>query len=261
MFDLTAFYEDYPAIEERFEAALDVSLAPRGPEMLYDLVDGLSGEALDVGCGEGRHSLRLAERFRVHGVDPVERHVAVAAASVPPALRERVTFSVGTTSALPAASGSVDLVWCRDVLVHVPDLDEAYREFRRVLRPGGRVLVYQMYATSALADDEAGFLFPTMGVVPSAADPQRTEDAATAAGLSIASRIELGSEWGELAQENDGAAGRKLLHAARLRRDPSRYIAEFGQAAYDIMLGDCLWHVYRLLGKLAPRVYVFTAEQ
>jgi ubiquinone/menaquinone biosynthesis C-methylase UbiE len=47
-----------------------------------------------------------------------------------------VTFETGTVQDLPAASASVDLVWCRDVLCLVEDLGRAYHEFRRVLRPG-----------------------------------------------------------------------------------------------------------------------------
>jgi hypothetical protein len=53
-----------------------------------------------------------------------------------------------------------------------------------------------------------------------------------------------------------GRRRRKLLHAARLLRDSERYRARFGGAAYEIMLGDCLWHVYAMLGKLKRRVYV-----
>ncbi len=62
----------------------------------------------------------------------------------------------------------------------------------------------------------------------------------------------------EYAQERDGSPGRQLLHAARLLRDPARYVNRFGQAAYDIALGDCLWHVYQMIRKLAPRVYVLS---
>lgn len=36
---------------------------------------------------------------------------------------------------------------------------------------------------------------------------------------------------------------------------PERYVAQFGQAAYDIMLADGLWHVYPMIGKIAGRVY------
>jgi len=44
--------------------------------------------------------------------------------------------------------------------------------------------------------------------------------------------------------------------AARLLRDPERYIARFGRPAYDVMLGDCFWHIYRMIGKLSSRIYV-----
>ena len=45
--------------------------------------------------------------------------------------------------------------------------------------------------------------------------------------------------------------------AARLLRDPDRYVAEFGEANYQVMLGDCLWHVYRMIGKLTGVALVF----
>ncbi len=55
---------------------------------------------------------------------------------------------------------------------------------------------------------------------------------------------------GEYGHEQSGTPGRRLAHVARLRREPERYIDEFGQTAYEIMLHDCLWHVYRMLGRL-----------
>lgn len=43
-----------------------------------------------------------------------------------------------------------------------------------------------------------------------------------------------------------------------LLREPERYVAQFGRTNYDIMLSDCLWHVYRLIGKLGGRAYVLS---
>ena len=45
---------------------------------------------------------------------------------------------------------TIDLVWCRDVMIHVPQPAKACAEFCRVLKPGGRALVYQMLATALL---------------------------------------------------------------------------------------------------------------
>ena len=87
------------------------------------------------------------------------------------------------------------------------------------------------------------------------------EAAFSAAGFEAEEFIELGSEIGERIEEDTGEAGRRLLHASRLLRDPERYIAQFGQTAYDIMLGDCLWHVYRMIGKLSGRVYLLRVSE
>ena len=263
--DLEAYYDDFPRVEEAFGRDLGQSLHPRGPELLHDLVRELAlpegSLALDVGCGEGGHAVRLATELSlvVHGVDPVARHVELAreAAAESP-VAERLTFAPGHVEALPLHDASFDLVWCRDVLVHVADLPAAYAEMRRVLRPGGAVLVYQMFATPLLEPAEAAWLLPTMRVVPGSVDRERTEQAIAGAGLLVQQRLELGSQRGEVGEERAGRAGRALLHAARLRRDPERYRSRYGQAAYDIMLGDCLWHVYPMLGKLSPCVYLLT---
>jgi SAM-dependent methyltransferase len=150
-------------------------------------------------------------------------------------------------------------VWCRDVLVHLDDLGAAYAEFRRVLKPGGRILVYQMFATDRLEPREAAWLLPTMGCVTGNMRPEHTEAAIRAAGLHVDRCIVLGTEWGEYGQEHSGKGGRKLLHAARLLRDPDRYLQQYGKENYDIALGDCLWHVYRLIGKLSDRIYLLSA--
>jgi SAM-dependent methyltransferase len=257
-------YDLYPQIEEEFSAALDESLNPRGPDLLYDLVAGLGlapgAVVLDVGCGEGRHALALHRRFGfdVTGIDPVRRHIEAARAA---AGHGGPVFEPGTAENIPAGPGTVDLVWCRDVLVHVPDLPRTYAEFRRVLRPGGTALVYQMFGSQLLEPREAAWLFDTMGVVPANADPARTEAAIAAAGLRIDQRIAIGAEWGEWAEERHGHGGRKLLHASRLQRDPARYIERYGQPAYDMMLGDCLWHVYAMIGKLTRRVYIMSSPR
>jgi SAM-dependent methyltransferase len=260
-------YDAFPRIEEQFDTALDESLRPRGPDMLYEIVRSMAlpagSTAADVGCGDGRHSVRLAGElgFSVVGIDPVAGQVEAAigrAASLDPPARDRVRFAVGSAEALPLPDGSIDLVWCRDVLVHVADLHAAYHEFARVLRAGGRALVYQMFAGDRLEPAEAAWLWRTMGVVPASADPDRTVAAITAAGLRLDEVMVLGTEWGEWAQERSGRPGRSLLHAARLLRDPQRYVERFGQAAYELMLGDCLWQVYGMIGKLERRVHVIT---
>lgn len=266
-FSLDRAYDAYPRIEEEFQADLDESLSPRGPEFLFQLVAELSlpsgASALDVGCGEGGDTLRLAERFGlgVAGVDPVDRHITVAnevVANHRPELSEQVSFKLGRAEALPAEDDTFDFIWCRDVLSHVIAVDAASAEFRRVLHDGGRALVYLMLGTERLEASEAEWLWGTMGVIPSSADAELVERAFQAGGLRVERHIVIGTEFGEWAEEQSGRASRQLLHAARLLRAPDRYIAKFGKAAYDIMLGDCLWHVYGMIGKLSRHVYLLS---
>jgi hypothetical protein len=87
--------------------------------------------------------------------------------------------------------------------------------------------------------------------------PSDLEAAIAGAGLMVRERIDFGSEGGEYGQERRGAGGRRLLHAARLLRDPARYVDRYGETNYRIMLGDCLWHVYRMIGKLDGVAFVF----
>lgn len=245
-------YREFEHVEEAFRAALDESLRPRGPELLYEIVERLGLPAgsvvVDVGCGDGRHSYRLAERFgfSVVGIDPVYT----------PKAAPRVRFVRAGAEALPVEDESVDLVWCRDILIHVAELERAYGEFRRVLRRGGQALLYQTFATDRLETREAEWLWRALGGEAGSTDPTRAEAAIAAAGLRVEERIDLRSEWAEWLEEQSGAVGRKLLHAARLLREPERYRARFGEAAYEVMLGDCLWQVYAMLGKLERRVYV-----
>ncbi len=263
--DREFFYDTYPRVEDAFAARLDESLAPRAPSILLQVVRELDlrpdSRVVDVGCGEGAHALRLATHFgvRVLGIDPVQRHLDLARESrreAFPDIASRVSFERGSATRLPVPTSSQDLVWCRDVMVHVDDPAAAFGEFARVLRPGGYVVAYQSVATDLLGADEAGWLFDVMGVVSASADPTVIDAAIAASGLDVVDTFDLAGEWGEWSQEQDGQAGRALLHLARLMREPERYRAEFGDAAYDVMLGDCHWHVHRMTGKLAGRIDV-----
>jgi SAM-dependent methyltransferase len=143
------------------------------------------------------------------------------------------------------------------VLTLVADLDVVFAEIHRVLRAGGRALVYLMLATDLLEPEEA-IRFCGDELVPTSMDAEHVEAAITDAGLRIDERIEIGSEWGERAEEETGKPGRRLLWAARLLRDPDRYIEQFGRRNYEIMLRDCHWHVYAMIRKLHRRAYVLS---
>jgi SAM-dependent methyltransferase len=262
-------YSEFPAIEEEFREALDQSLNPRGPDMLYDMVGALglapATRVLDLGCGEGRDAIELARRygFRVLGIDPSPRQTQVANRALLEEqieLRDLVEFRRGSAESVPVPDASIDLVWCREVLYHIEDLDAAFSECRRVIQPAGRMLISQTFGTPRTQAGEAIGWTSLTGVSTAAnANPERAEAALARCRFCIDESLDLGSEWGEWGQETTGEAARRLLHAARLLRRPERYVQRFGQSAYDIMLADCFWHIYRMIGKLSTRVYLLTA--
>ena len=155
-------------------------------------------------------------------------------------------------------TGVADLVWCKEVLMFC-DLDRVMTEFARVLAPTGVGFAYQVFTGPRMTDDEARRFWQD-DLAYGDARVQRPGDmqaAIEAAGMVVRQREEFAGEWGEYAEEHNGSAGRRLVYAARLLRDPARYIARYGDTNYRIMLGDCLWHVYRMIGMLAGTAFIF----
>lgn len=250
--------EDFGSIEEDFGRFLDESLTPRGPDSLDDLLAGTNpprgGVAVDVGCGHGRDVVRLANRFElyVHGVDPMPSNVEqTKVRSAAEELEDRVEAHIGRAEAIPLPDASADVLWCKEAITFT-DIGAAMREFGRVMRPGAVGVIYQVLTGPAMSDAEARWLSgQEMGFGPARnLSPAEVEEAIAASGLEIRNRVDYASEWGEAGQERDGAAGRRLIHAARLLRAPERYIDRYRATNYRIMLADCLWHVYRMIGKL-----------
>jgi len=96
-------------------------------------------DVLDVGCGTGEISVRIARErpdARIVGVDLVDSHLALARAKAIP-FGDRVEFRVGDAFELPFADRGFDLVVCRHLLQAVPHPERVLAEMVRVARPGG----------------------------------------------------------------------------------------------------------------------------
>jgi ubiquinone/menaquinone biosynthesis C-methylase UbiE len=102
---------------------------------------GLAGEfeVLDVGCGTGEITRRLAQRYpqaRLRGIDILEGNLRLARRDSA-GFGERVRYETGDAFALDCADASIDLVVCRHMSQAVPEFARVLAEFRRVLKPGG----------------------------------------------------------------------------------------------------------------------------
>lgn len=110
---------------------------------------------LDVGCGIGLYALWLAETTgpdgRVVGIDHVAERIETATTLVGEALEPgRLTFRQGDGTAIDETDQSFDWIWCADVLHHIDDPVLALKEFMRVVRPGGRIIIKESQVLEAL---------------------------------------------------------------------------------------------------------------
>lgn len=135
--DLAPGYDAWAEHYDGPNPAVDVDAV-----VVHDLLAAVPpGIALDAACGTGRHSRHLADRgFEVIGVDANRTMLARAEAKVPGG-----DFRLGDLAALPVDDAAVDVVVCSLALTHLLELGPTFREFARVVRPGGTVIVSDVH--------------------------------------------------------------------------------------------------------------------
>lgn len=120
--------------------------------MADDLAAALAGveapRVLEVGPGPGHLAVELARRvpdLRLVGIDVDAAMVERARArAVREGLDGRLRFELGDVEALSFPDGSFDLVTSSFSVHHWPDAAAGFAEVRRVLRPGGRAIMYDL---------------------------------------------------------------------------------------------------------------------
>ena len=247
-----------------YDAAVEIlerSLNPRPGTSMIDTVAatgiGAGDTLLDIGGREGQHALLMAERFgcRAVSVDPIQANLDRGLENVADhEFGHLVELRLGSIEDIPAEDDSFDLVFSRDVLGHVADLATGLRECARVLRPGGVMVIHEVFATPLLEPMEQELICAYTASVPERFSVATFESEVDAAGLIIGDVDVVGSEWYEANQEK-GTVPNYLLQVSRLRRARAQLIEELGEVPYQVMYGNALWSIYQLIGKLESRVY------
>jgi ubiquinone/menaquinone biosynthesis C-methylase UbiE len=204
----------------------------RGLEATRELADPLEVEAahhlLDVGSGIGGPARYLAQRFgcRVTGIDltaefcEVARHLTGLLG-----LAERVRFEQGDALAMPFADASFEGAYSMNVSMNIANKDALYREVRRVLKPGGWLVLSEIargpgpepdYPMPWAASATASFL----------ATPEETRRGLEAAGFEIlrfrstaAEALAFGARSREMVARGEKPPHRAvmLIHGERAR--------------------------------------------
>ena len=124
-------------------------------EEIANLKLARSAFVLDAGCGPGFLSRDLLDLgYRVLSMDLSEGMIREARNNIG---AERASLSRASIEALPYADGTFDLVCCCGVIEYLPDYETAAREFFRVLKPGGFMI---LPTTNVLAP--ANYLYPVV---------------------------------------------------------------------------------------------------
>lgn len=127
---------------------------------LFRDLRGSSGRLLEIGCGVGVDSIRLARcGFQVTAIDLTESALTVARRFAE--LRGvAIEFRLGNAEALEFEDASFDAAYSFGVLHHTPDIERAVSELRRVLKPGATAYVMLYHRKSLVNTAHRLFRLP-----------------------------------------------------------------------------------------------------
>ena len=113
-------------------------------QALWQRLPDTATQVLDLGCGPGHWTARLAQRYSATGLPAQVFGLDLAPGMLERARAEhgdRLGWLCGDAAHLPLADRSMDLVFSNLAIQWCPDLDTVLAELQRVLRPGGRALI------------------------------------------------------------------------------------------------------------------------
>jgi len=116
-------------------------------ELLKKLTLSPDARILDAGCGIGGSTRLLAKQFkcRVIGIDLADKFIEAAIFLTQCTRMESlVSFHQGSVLELPFKPNTFDAVLCQHILMNIEDKSTVIREFFRVLKPEGKLLLYEV---------------------------------------------------------------------------------------------------------------------
>ena len=124
-------------------------------ECIDELMPNRDHKILDVGCGDGALTGQIYRKFRCHvfGVDPVQLAIDFATSKFA-SLGYRGDFKVINGYSYAFSDDTFDIVICADVVEHVLEPLTMLNEIRRVLKPGGHLIITTPVRLTKVPSDE-----------------------------------------------------------------------------------------------------------
>lgn len=207
---------------------------------------------LEVGSGAGGTSVYIAKKYgcTTHGVDLNPHGVSTSTLLAKEGgVAERCFFQViDASKPLPFEAGTFDAVFCNDSMCHIPGRQGVLEDWKRVLKPGGKIIYTDaMVVSGTVSSDEFAtrssigkYYFPCLG---------ENERIIEASGLALIEALDTSEEASQIA---------KRWHDSR-----AKYKAELQEPEGNFEgLQKFLYSVYDLLAtrKLSRIMYVAQAK-
>ena len=106
-----------------------------------------NGQMVDVGCGPGYLSDQIGQKFpdvKIAGLDIAELTLKNAKRTWSPDVYPGLEFLTGDAQQLPFPDNSLDFIVSSLSLHHWPDAQTVFQEIFRTLKPGGKVLIFDL---------------------------------------------------------------------------------------------------------------------
>ncbi|GLZ29851.1 methyltransferase type 11 [Lentzea sp. NBRC 105346] len=164
-------------------------------QLIERLEVGPGARVLDVGCGTGRPAVRLSKATgcEVIGIAVSPEQVRRAnARAEEEGVAHLVSFQVGNAMELAFADTSFDAAWALESIMHMADRKHVLTEIQRVLRPGGRVALTDLFEADPAGPEQRAALEGYLaGMESSMAEIDDYPGIVTAAGLRIAELLDI----------------------------------------------------------------------